>query len=253
MERLERIASAAMGRSMHVWRFGHWGRPVLVLPSAAGTAHEWYEGGLIDALRGLIERGNIKLYCTESNVAESWADFEGHPEMRVARHAAFERYVLDELVPWIDADCQTPDIPIALAGASLGALYAATLALKHPERFRYALCLSGRYDAAWLTDGFTNTEVHYNNPMAFVPHLDGAELERVRRSVHLDLVCGRGAFEGSNLRATIEFGAVLEHKRISHRRELWGREAAHDPRWWSQQAVHYLGQRFGQSQRQSLA
>jgi esterase/lipase superfamily enzyme len=242
--RLERFDSQAMGRPMHVWCFGHWGAPVLVLPSAAGTAHEWHQGGLIDALRDLIDDGRIKLYCTESNVAESWADWDGHPEHRLDRHRAFERYVLDELVPRIRDDCRTEAIPIALAGASLGALYAATFALKYPELFRYALCLSGRYDAAWLTNGFTSPELHYNNPMAFVPRLDGAELERVRRSTHLDLVCGRGAHEGTNVRSTIQFGRVLAAQSISHRRELWGREVTHEPRWWRIQAAHYLGQRF---------
>jgi len=243
--RLERIDSAAMDRPMHLWCFGHWGMPVLVLPSAAGTAHEWHEGGLVDALRGSIDEGRIKLYCTESNVSESWADWDAHPEVRLDRHRAFERYVLDELVPMIREDCRTPDIPIALAGASLGALYSATLALKHPETFHYALCLSGRYDAAWLTDGYTNTDLHYNNPMAFVPHLDGDELERVRRGVHLDLVCGQGAYEGTNVRATVQFGRVLAAKAISRRCELWGKHVTHEPRWWRRQAAHYLGQRFG--------
>ena len=34
----EMIPSQPMGRRMHLWRFGHWGTPILVFPSAAGMA-----------------------------------------------------------------------------------------------------------------------------------------------------------------------------------------------------------------------
>jgi esterase/lipase superfamily enzyme len=243
----QRVPSAAMGRSMHLWRFGHYGVPLVALPSAAGIAHEWEYNGLIESLRPLIEEGRLKLYCTESNVAESWTDDERHPAERVERHQSFERYVVDELVPWIRDDCRTPDIRIALAGTSLGAFYSANLALKHPETFFYALCMSGRYDTRWLTDGFTNEDIYYNNPMAFVPNLAGEALERVRRGVHLDLVCGQGRYEGSNGFATAAFAHVLRRQGISHRHEPWGPAASHEPIWWSRQVAHYLGQRFGQA------
>ena len=39
--RHELIPSEAMGLRMHLWCFGHYGAPLLVLPSAIGVAHEW--------------------------------------------------------------------------------------------------------------------------------------------------------------------------------------------------------------------
>jgi esterase/lipase superfamily enzyme len=243
--RHQQLPSDSMERSMHLWRFGHFGVPILVLPSAAGMAHEWEHNGGVELLRPLIEGGRIKLYCTESNVGESWTDWGGDPVHRVRRHQAFERYVLDELVPFIRADCRTPDIRIGLAGASLGAFYSANLTLKHPEVFFYALCLSGRYDATYMTNGFSNDDIYYSNPTAFVPNLAGHDLERVRASSHLDLVCGRGAYEGANVDATRDFAEVLAAKGISYRLDLWGREASHQPQWWSRQALLYLGYRFG--------
>jgi esterase/lipase superfamily enzyme len=229
---------------MHLWRFGHYGVPVLVLPSAAGIAHEWQYNGLIDALRPLIEVGRLKLYCTESNVSESWADETKHPADRLRRHRAFERYLVEELVPFIRADCGSDDIRLAVAGASLGAMYAANLTLKFPEAFFYALCLSGRYDSTWLTAGFSNDDVYFSNPMAFVPGLAGEPLDRLRRAVHLDLVCGEGAYEGANPAATRAFADVLLRQRIPHRLDLWN-EASHEPAWWSRQVRFYLGRRFG--------
>ncbi len=71
-ERHEMIPSQVMGRQMHMWRFGHYGAPLLAFPSASGMAHEWQAHGMVEALSDLINGGKIKLYCTESNVAEAW-------------------------------------------------------------------------------------------------------------------------------------------------------------------------------------
>ena len=65
-----------MGRSVHVWCFGHYGHPVVVFPSAAGFAHEWQAQGMVEALEPMIQAGRIKLYCPESNVAEAWTRSE---------------------------------------------------------------------------------------------------------------------------------------------------------------------------------
>jgi len=66
------IPSEAMGREMHVWRFGDFGAPLIVFPSASGMAHEWDAHGMVEALAELIDGGKLKLYCIESNVAEAW-------------------------------------------------------------------------------------------------------------------------------------------------------------------------------------
>ena len=53
----ERIPSAALGRDVHMWRYGWWGAPVMVFPSAAGFAHEWQKEGMIDTLAPLLQAG----------------------------------------------------------------------------------------------------------------------------------------------------------------------------------------------------
>lgn len=239
------LPSDAMGRRMHVWCYGDFGHPVLVFPTAAGFAHEWEAQGMIDAVAGLIEAGRIKLYCTESNVAETWTNKESDPQWRVGRHRAYERYVLDDLVPAIRSDCRTPDIPIATTGCSLGALYAATFCLKQPETFPWALCMSGRYRATEFTGEGVGREVYFDNPMAFVPNLSGAELERVRRHAHLVLVCGQGPWEEGCIEETCEFADILAAKGISHERDIWGRDVSHGWEWWRRQAAYHLERKFG--------
>jgi esterase/lipase superfamily enzyme len=236
----ELIPSREMDRPMHLWRYGTFGLPVLVFPSAAGMAHEWDSHGMLEALGDLIDAGKIKLYCTESNVAEAWTRRENPPAWRIQRHQAYERYVVNELAPYIRTDCRSETIPIAVTGTSLGAFYSANFCLKNPSIFRWALCMSGRYDISWLTDGFESSDIYFNNPMAFVPNLEGQALEQLRKLAHLVLVCGQGKWEDGNIEDTTALARLLDVKGISHECDLWGHDVSHEWTWWQRQARHHL-------------
>ena len=240
----ELIPSHVMGRNMHLWRYGTFGPPLLVFPSASGMAHEWESHGMVEALAPFLESGRLKLYCTESNVAEAWTRKESHPGERIVRHMAFEKYVIEELVPWIRGDCQSDDIPVWASGTSLGAMYSANFALKFPSLFRYALCLSGRYDATWFTDGYTDQNIYFNSPLSYAPNLDGDVLDEIRRHTHLSLVCGQGKWEDGNIEDTRALGEILASKQISHQTDLWGHDVSHQWEWWCRQARYHLEPRL---------
>ena len=242
--RHELIHSQAMGRRMNVWCFGHWGTPLLVFPSAAGFAHEWDAQGMVETLAPLIYGGKLKLYCPESNVSQAWTKKDEHPAIRVKSHLAYETFILEDLVPAIYKDCQAEKLPIAVSGASLGAFYAANFALKHPETFNYALCLSGRYQATNFTQGYTNSDIYFSDPMAYVPRMEGEVLEKVQQNTHLSLVCGQGAYEEGCIEETQALADILEFKGIPCRRDIWGRDVSHDWTWWRRQAWFHLSQRF---------
>jgi esterase/lipase superfamily enzyme len=243
--RHELVESTAMDRRMHVWCFGHFGSPILVFPSAAGFAHEWDRQGMVEALAPLIDAGKIKLYCPESNVSQTWNDKETHPAVRVQRHNAYEAFIMNDLVPAIRADCNSADIRIATAGTSLGAYYAANFALKQSQVFHYALCLSGRYLATHFTGGFSNTDIYFNNPLAYVSNLEGEPLDLVRSHTHLTLVCGQGAWEEGCIEETHALADVLQSKGIPHYRDIWGHDVSHDWIWWKRQALLHLNNTFG--------
>ncbi len=238
------IESPAMGRRIHVWAFGHWGAPLLVFPSAAGFAHEWDRQGMVERLAPLINGGKIKLYCPESNVSQTWTDRETDPRLRIRRHKAYERFILADMVPAIRHDCRNDDVRIAAAGASLGAFYAANFALKNPEIFHYALCLSGRYEASHFTGGYSSPDIYYNNPMAYVSNLEGEHLARVRDNTHLTLVCGQGQWEEGCIEETHALADILEAKGIPHYRDIWGHDVSHDWIWWKRQAWLHLSKTF---------
>lgn len=237
----ELIPSAAMGRQMHLWRFGHFGPPLLVFPSASGMAHEWDAHGMVEALGDHLEAGRLKLYCAESNVAEAWTRREGtDPRWRIQRHKDFERYVVDELAPWIRHDCQSASMRLMTGGVSLGAFYAVNFTLKYPHVFHYALCMSGRYDVTWMTDGFASDDIYFNNPIAYVPNMHGEHLEDVRRNVHIALVCGQGKWEDGNIEDTHRLADSLGAKGIPHERDMWGYDVEHAWIWWQRQARFHL-------------
>jgi esterase/lipase superfamily enzyme len=81
-----------------------------------------------------------------------------------------------------------------------------------------------------------------NDPLAFLPNLQGADLERVRQQAHLTVVVGRGPFEAGCIPETAELGRVLEAKQIPHHVAFWGEDSSHTYPWWQKQAVHYLRQ-----------
>lgn len=237
------LDSPSLGRRAHVWTFGSIGRPLVVFPSNAGVAHEWQGSGMIDALGPLMAEGRMKIYCPETNVSRSFSG-EGSVAHRMAHHRAYERFVLDTLVPYIYEDCNGV-MPIVATGCSVGALYSSLFVLKYPEVFQRALCLSGRYRTSKFFDYASgNEDLYFNDPLAFLPNLSGSALERVRRRVHLTVVVGRGAHEDGCIPETAEFGTWLERKGIPNHVSFWGKDSAHTYPWWQKQARHYLSQMF---------
>ena len=242
--RYMQLPSQAMGRPVHLWAYGHFGLPVIVFPSAAGFAHEWQAQGMIETLKPLLAAGKIKLYCPESNVAEAWTRHDKPLEVRMQKHLAYEKFISEELMAFIREDCQWAKPKVTVTGCSLGAMYAANFALKFPELFHQAICMSGRYLATELTKGEQSLDVYFNSPIAYVSNMAGAPLERVQKNTKLILVCGRGAFEEGCIEETISLGRILQRKQIPNYIDIWGSESRHDWGWWKQQALKHFHQQF---------
>lgn len=240
--RLLRLPSAHLGRPVHLWAHGWFGQPVLVLPSASGMAHEWQLGGAIAALQPWIDAGRIKLYCVESNVSRSWLS-DAAPAEKLARHLRYERFLTDELLPWIDRDCQSPGIPLVACGVSFGAYLALTFALRHPARVPRVLALSGRYRVWPFLEGLPpalRAEAWTHQPLAFVPGLSGAPLAAARQ-VRATLVVGQGPHENRCIPETLDMAQVLDRAGIPVELDVWGHDVSHEWVWWRRQLVHHLG------------
>ncbi len=66
MKELSRWRSPRLERDVTVARWGHYGVPVLLFPTAGGDAEEVERMHLFGALQPLIEAGRIKVYSCDS-------------------------------------------------------------------------------------------------------------------------------------------------------------------------------------------
>jgi len=221
--------------------YGHWGRPVLAFPSEQGPCWQYEERGMVDAVGPLIEGGRIKLYCVDSWDSATWQAHDVPLEERARRHGAYEAWILDEVAPWIVADCDGA-AEILVTGVSFGAYHAANFALKRADRFPIAICQSGVYDVSSVGWGERGDAVYFNNPMDYVVHLDGDHLGWLRDRVSLLLVCGSGQWEDTTgaLESTRRFSGLLAEKGLRHEIDVWGPEFPHDWPAWRAQLAHHL-------------
>jgi esterase/lipase superfamily enzyme len=243
--RYEAFYSPALGRRMELLLFGHHGPPLLAFPSAGGHFFDWENQGMIDAAAAWLQGGKVRLFCVDGIDHEAWLNHSASIEARGRRHRDYEDYIVNEVVPFIRRECDLPAGGIAVTGCSLGAYHAANFALKFPQVFNYALCMSGRYDLEKVVGPSTSLEVYYSNPVAFCANLQGDVLGLVRANTHLALVCGQGAWEDKCLAETHRLANILAAKGISHERDLWGHDVEHHWYWWKRQLAYYLGKALG--------
>lgn len=218
-------------------RWGHWGTPVLVFPTAGGDAEEIERMHLLGALWPLVEAGRIKVYSCDNLAGRAYAARTGSFEHRSWLLNRFEEAVAHEVVPAIRADCAGP-VEIVAAGASIGAFLAVAVTCRYPWAFRAAVGMSGSYDMERLFGFRGNADFYLASPLSVVPNLgDGAQLDALRRRFVL-LVCGQGRWEDPG--ESWRMAGVLGAKGVPNRVDAWGPEHDHDWPAWREMLPHYL-------------
>ena len=234
--------SDAIGANGSVVAYGHYGRPVLAFPAERGDAWEYEQRGMIGAVGELLAGGRVKLYCVESFDGASWSNTAIGLEDRAREHGRYESWILEQVVPWIHADCDGAQ-EIATVGVSLGAYHVVNLALKRADVFPLALGLSGNYDpATWDAWGERGEAAYFNNPMDSLAHMGGDHLEWLRGRLSVLLVCGQGQWEDTTgaLASSKRLAGLLSEKGIPHELDLWGHDVPHDWPSWRAQLAHHL-------------
>jgi esterase/lipase superfamily enzyme len=234
------LHSPAIGAPGAVIAYGHWGRPLLAFPSQQGPAWQYEERGMIDALAGEIDGGRVKVYAVDSFDSGSWYREDLPLEERARLHGRYEDWILNQVVPWIQADSHTSEIMVT--GVSFGAYHAANFALRHAHVFPLAICQSGVYDVSVVAGGERGDAVYFNNPMDYVRHLHGDHLDWLRSQVDVLLVAGQGQWEDTTgaLESTRAFAGLLAEKGLRHELDLWGHDSPHDWPAWRAQIAHHL-------------
>ncbi|MEP6667992.1 MAG: alpha/beta hydrolase-fold protein [Chthoniobacter sp.] len=233
--------SPALGREMELLVFGTGGPRLLVFPSRKARFFEYEDRGMIHSLRHRLEAGQIQLFCVDGLDEESLYCFEKTPEERVERHLQYERYIIEEVLPF--SAKVNPKTPLIAHGCSLGAYHAVTMALRHPQHFQRALAFSGRYDLTLHTShyhslfhGFYSEAVREIVPSHFVPPLtDRWRLKAIRRVRFTFVVGDEDPFYENN----VELCGALAKKKVGHELHFWCGQA-HRFRYWRQMIRIYL-------------
>lgn len=217
-------------REVRLVRWGHYGQPLLLLPTAGGDAGEAERQGLIETVQPFIERGRIKVYSCDSVPGQAWLARQAPVEHLCWLQNQYDEFIYREVVPAIRRDCQSEYMEIVTAGASIGAFHAVALVCRHPDVFRLAIAMSGTYDLEQLF-GFSATHDYYfASPLLFLPNLrEGEQLHRLRRCFLL-LAYGQGRWESPE--QSWRMAEILGGRGIPNRVDPWGPEWDHDwPTW----------------------
>lgn len=234
--------SDRVGRRMPIVRYGDFGRPLLMFPTAAADHLEYERFRLIDALAPFIAAGVVNVFSIDSINKDAWLNEDIHPAQRAERQVAYDAYVREEVVPYIHAACRTPGIPIVTTGASFGAFHAMNTLLKHPDVFDGVIAMSGCFDIRSSCDGWHDMNVYFNNPIEYVPNLrDERVLEQLRRA-RITIATGEGAYEQPAY--SREMAEVLGQIGVPVRLDLWGKDVAHDWPTWNRMLERYVPEYF---------
>jgi esterase/lipase superfamily enzyme len=240
--------SRHLNRDMALKIYGHWGKPYIAFPCSRGRYFD-YEGlGMIDAVAGFIDAGKIKLFCVDSVDAESWYNWAVSPAERNARHEAYERYIVQEVIPFIRHHCRSPEARVMANGCSMGAFHAVNFFLKYPDVFEGTIALSGLYRLDRPEFQLSAAElpaVYFNSPLSYLPGLtDEGYLNRYRQS-RIIVCVGQGAWEAEAIEDTRFLDHLLREKSVPAWIDYWGYDVDHHWFWWYRQMNYFLGQLYG--------
>lgn len=233
--------SPSLNKHMEIVSYGHYGFALLLLPTAAADYLEYERFLLIDALQPLIESGKVKVFSINSINSESWLNRNMHPRHKSIRHNQFNDYVYKEVVPYI-RNSTSPETPIIVSGASLGALHSANLFFKRPGLINGVIAMSGVYDLQSYTDGYYDDDVYFNSPIAYLPNLDDHNQLEIMRRGSIHILTGSGAYESPE--ASKNLSGILNAKSIPHNLEIWGPDMRHDWPTWRAMLPYVIDTKF---------
>jgi len=222
-----------------VVRWGYWGKPMIVFPTAGGDAEEVERMWLIDAVGEYLDAGRVKVYSCDSVAGAAMLRGEGSARYRAAMLNGFQEFVRYEMIPAIRTDCASDDITVMATGASIGAFNAMALLCRYPDVVTHAVGLSGTYDLARFMSGDGGEDLFLATPMYFLPGLDGPQLDVLRRRLAI-FASGEGRWE--NIGESWSLAGVMGSKGIPNRVDSWGSDYDHDWMTWREMLPRYLAE-----------
>lgn len=233
----ERWFSERLNEPITLARWGSYGRPVLVFPTAGGDAEEVERNGLVEACGPLLAEGRIKLYSVDSVAGQVMMTKTGSPEHRTWMLDRFHDCIRREVLPAIHADLGGQPLDVIAGGASIGAFNAVAVLCRYPDVFSAAIGMSGTYGIERFYDPAGTDHLYFSSPLQFLPGLGGPQLDRLRQRFVV-LASGEGAWE--NVGESWQMAAALGAKGIPNRVDNWGPAYEHEWPTWQEMLPRYL-------------
>jgi esterase/lipase superfamily enzyme len=236
--------SPRLGLDMPMVRYGHFGRALLLLPTASGDFLEAERMWLIKSVEPLILSGRLTVFSIDSINRYAWMNDQVSVPEAARRQALYSGYIEEEVVPHIRRVLQNAGARIGATGASFGAFYAANAVLRRPDLFDTLIAMSGFYDLGpTYLHGYGDDNVYFNNPLTYLPGISDAGTLDLLRHTQIHIVAGQGAYERPD--ASVRFSNALQDKGISNQLDLWGHDVNHDWPWWRRMLPYSLTERVG--------
>ncbi|HNB53152.1 MAG TPA: alpha/beta hydrolase-fold protein [Anaerolineales bacterium] len=235
--------SPHLNMHMDIVTYGHYGFPLLMFPTAAADYLEYERFLVIDAIAPHIDSGKVKLFSINSINKQGWLNPHEHPKYKALWQVAYNKYISEEVVPYIWNSCQG-HVGIITAGASLGAFHAANQLFRRPDLFDGMIAMSGGYDIrSYYKSDYYDENVYFNNPVDYLPNLNDEQyLPMLRQKKQIYILTGQGSYEDPD--ASRRLAGILASKGIPFHLDLWGYDMPHDWPTWRAMMRYYLAEKF---------
>ncbi len=231
--------SQQLNQEMEFKVYGSAGKPVLVFPSFGGRFYDFEDFGMIQAISHLIEAGRYQVFTVDSIDRQSWGNANILPPERARRHEDYDRYITQEMIPYIQNRLPAPSLLLA-TGCSMGGYHSANFFFRHPDLFDSVVSLSGLLQVRMFVGEYMDDIVYFNSPLLYLRNLqDPWYLEKYRRS-QIILCAGQGAWEDAMNTDIQEMRQILMEKQVPAWIDLWGYDVNHDWPWWRKQLPYFL-------------
>jgi esterase/lipase superfamily enzyme len=234
--------SPNLGQDMELKVYGWYGKPLIVFPAQGGKFYEFEDFGMIAACQDFIEEGKIKVCTVDSIDNQSWANWEAHPADRARRHEDYDRYITQEVAPFLWQHCDSTPQKFLSTGVSMGGYHSANFFFRHPDIFDALISISGLHRLNYFIGDYMDETVYFNTPLAYLAELeDPWYLDQYRQS-KIVICSGQGAWEDMMLADVLQLKAILEAKEIPAWVDIWGYDVNHDWPWWRKMLPYFLGE-----------
>ena len=231
--------SPSLDQDIELKIYGNSGKPVVVFPTQGGRFYDYEDNGMVHACARFISAGIIQLYTVDSIDHQSWANWDIHPSVRAIRHEAYDRYILQEVLPFI-RDRNPEDRKCLATGCSMGAYHAANFFFRHPDMFDAVIALSGMYRLNFFIGDYMDQTTYFNSPLSYLPNLEDSWYIDQYRESDIIICAGQGAWEEPMVEDTLALKQILADKHIPALVDLWGYDVNHDWPWWKRMMPYFL-------------